>query len=75
MEKPRSAGKATDVEDIELIRKMADRYADGETARVLNKLNRLQERACTAVNRVSPMCGENTESQADVLTLNEDRRS
>ena len=41
MEKPRSAvGKATDVEDVELIRKMADRYADGETARVLNRLNR-----------------------------------
>ena len=41
MEKPRSAvGKATAVEDVELIRKMADRYADGETARVLNRLNR-----------------------------------
>jgi DNA invertase Pin-like site-specific DNA recombinase len=41
MEKPRSAvGKATAIEDIELIRKMADRYADGETARVLNRLNR-----------------------------------
>jgi len=41
MEKPRSpVGKATDLEDIELIRKMADRYDDGEIARVLNKLNR-----------------------------------
>jgi DNA invertase Pin-like site-specific DNA recombinase len=41
MEKPRSSvGKATDVEDIELIRKMAGCYADGETARVLNRLNR-----------------------------------
>jgi DNA invertase Pin-like site-specific DNA recombinase len=41
MEKPRSAvGKATDVEDIELIRKMADHYDDGETARVLNRLSR-----------------------------------
>src|SRR3989441_9696518 len=41
MEKPRSAvGKATDVEDIDLIRKMADRYEDGEIARVLNKMNR-----------------------------------
>jgi hypothetical protein len=41
MEKPRSpVGKATDVEDVELIRKMADRYDDGEIARVLNKLNR-----------------------------------
>ena len=41
MEKPRSpVGKATDLEDIELIRKMADRYEDGEIARVLNKLNR-----------------------------------
>jgi DNA invertase Pin-like site-specific DNA recombinase len=41
MEKPRSGvGKATDIEDVELIRKMADRYDDGEIARVLNKLNR-----------------------------------
>jgi hypothetical protein len=41
MEKPRSpVGKATDVEDVELIRRMADRYDDGEIARVLNKLNR-----------------------------------
>ena len=41
MEKPRSpVGKATDVEDIDLIRKMADRYEDGEIARVLNKMNR-----------------------------------
>src|SRR5215813_9626863 len=31
---------ATAVEDVELIRKMADRYGDGETARVLNRLNR-----------------------------------
>jgi DNA invertase Pin-like site-specific DNA recombinase len=41
MEKPRSAvGKTTELEDVELIRKMADRYDDGEIARVLNKLNR-----------------------------------
>jgi len=41
MEKPRSpVGKATELEDVELIRKMADRYDDGEIARVLNKLNR-----------------------------------
>jgi hypothetical protein len=41
MEKPRAAvGKATDVEDVEVIRRMADRYDDGEIARVLNKLNR-----------------------------------
>jgi DNA invertase Pin-like site-specific DNA recombinase len=41
MEKPRSpVGKATDIEDVELIGKMADRYEDGEIARVLNKLNR-----------------------------------
>jgi len=41
MEKPRSpVGKATDIEDVELIGKMADRYDDGEIARVLNKLNR-----------------------------------
>jgi hypothetical protein len=41
MEKPRSpVGKATDIEDVELIRKMAHRYEDGEIARVLNKLNR-----------------------------------
>jgi hypothetical protein len=41
MEKPRSgAGKVTDIQDIDLIRKMADRYEDGEIARVLNKLNR-----------------------------------
>ncbi len=41
MDKPRSGvGKATDNEDVELIRKMADRYEDGEIARVLNKLNR-----------------------------------
>ena len=40
-EKPRSAvGKATDLEDVELIRKMAGRYDDGEIARVLNKLSR-----------------------------------
>jgi len=41
MEKPRSpVGKATHVADVELIGKMADRYDDGEIARVLNKLNR-----------------------------------
>ena len=41
MEKPQSpVGKATDLEDVELIRKMAQRYDDGEIARVLNKLNR-----------------------------------
>ena len=41
MEKPRCpVGKATELEDVELIRKMADRYDDGEIARVLNKLNR-----------------------------------
>jgi DNA invertase Pin-like site-specific DNA recombinase len=41
MDKPRSGvGKATDNEDVELVRKMADRYEDGEIARVLNKLNR-----------------------------------
>src|SRR5437667_6867549 len=41
VEKPRSpVGKSTDVEDVELIRKLADRYDDGEIARVLNRLNR-----------------------------------
>jgi hypothetical protein len=41
MEKPRSpVGKATGIEDVELIRKMANRYDDGEIARVLNKMNR-----------------------------------
>ena len=41
MDKPRSGvGKATDNEDVELVRKMADRYEDGEIARVLNRLNR-----------------------------------
>jgi hypothetical protein len=41
MEKPRSGiGKATEIEDVELIRRMADRYDDGEIARVLNKSNR-----------------------------------
>ena len=41
MEKPRSGvGKATDIEDVDLILKMADRYEDGEIARVLNKLKR-----------------------------------
>ncbi len=35
MEKPRCpVGKATELEDVELIRKMADRYDDGEIARV-----------------------------------------
>jgi len=73
MEKPRSAvGKATDVEDIDLIRKMADRYEDGEIARVLNKMNGAQERACPGVNRASPTCGGNTESQVDVLAMNAD---
>jgi len=34
MDKPRSGvGKATDNEDVEIIRKMADRYEDGEIAR------------------------------------------
>jgi hypothetical protein len=38
MEKPRSpVGKTTDIEDVELIRKMADRYDDGEIARVLTR--------------------------------------
>ena len=41
MEKPRSGvGQTTTIEDLELIRKMADRYDDGEIARVLNKLKR-----------------------------------
>jgi DNA invertase Pin-like site-specific DNA recombinase len=41
MDKPRSGvGKATDIQDIDLIRKMADRYEDGEIARVLNKQKR-----------------------------------
>jgi hypothetical protein len=41
MEKPRSGvGRETDIQDIELIRKMADRYEDSEIARVLNKLSR-----------------------------------
>ena len=41
MDKPRSGvGKTTDIKDVELIRKMADRYDDGEIARVLNKLKR-----------------------------------
>ncbi len=41
MDKPRSGvGRATDIEDVELIRKMADRYEDSEIARVLNKLKR-----------------------------------
>ena len=41
MDKPRSGvGRTTDIQDVELIRKMADRYEDGEIARVLNKLNR-----------------------------------
>jgi len=41
MEKPRSGiGKTTDIEDVDLILKMAARYEDGEIARVLNKLKR-----------------------------------
>jgi hypothetical protein len=41
MDKPRSGvGRTTDVADVALIRKMADRYEDGEIARVLNKLKR-----------------------------------
>jgi len=39
--KTRSPLASDDVEDIELIRKMADRYADGETARVLNNFREL----------------------------------
>jgi hypothetical protein len=41
MEKPRSGvGRKTDIQDVDLILKMAARYEDGEIARVLNKLNR-----------------------------------
>jgi hypothetical protein len=41
MDKPMSTvGKTTDVQDVELIRKMADLYDDAEIARVLNKLKR-----------------------------------
>ncbi|HEX9782103.1 MAG TPA: recombinase family protein [Opitutaceae bacterium] len=41
MDKPRSGvGRKTDIADVELIREMADRYEDGEIARVLNKLKR-----------------------------------
>jgi hypothetical protein len=41
MPKPRSgAGQATALEDLELIRRMAERYGDDEIARVLNKLGR-----------------------------------
>jgi hypothetical protein len=41
MDKPRSGvGQTTDVADVALIRAMADRYEDGEIARVLNKLKR-----------------------------------
>jgi hypothetical protein len=38
-------GKATDIQDVDLIRKMADRYEDGEVARVLNKLRDLRDAA------------------------------
>lgn len=41
MEKPRSGvGRATDIQDVDLICKMAVHYEDGEIARVLNKLKR-----------------------------------
>ena len=41
MEKPRSGvGRTTDIQDVDLILKMAVRYEDDEIARVLNKLNR-----------------------------------
>jgi DNA invertase Pin-like site-specific DNA recombinase len=41
MIKPRSgAGRKTNLDDVELIKKMAGRYDDGEIARVLNKLKR-----------------------------------
>ena len=41
MEKPRSGvGRATSMEDLEVIRRMAVRYGDDEIARVLNKLGR-----------------------------------
>jgi len=41
MPKPRSGvGQATALEDLELIRRMAERYGDDEIARVLNKLGR-----------------------------------
>jgi len=57
MLKPRSwVGQATALEDLELIRRMAERYGDDEIARVLNKLGRRtgkdkrwnQERVATA---------------------------
>jgi hypothetical protein len=41
MEKPRSAaGRSTEIENVEIIRKMAPRHDDGEIAGVLNKLSR-----------------------------------
>ena len=41
MQKPRSGvGRQTSMEDIELIRRMAVRYGDGQIAAVLNKLDR-----------------------------------
>lgn len=41
MDKPSSpVGRKTAVEDLELIRRMAERYGDDEIARVLNKLGR-----------------------------------
>ncbi|MFQ5505401.1 MAG: recombinase family protein [Planctomycetota bacterium] len=41
MAKPRSGvGRKTDLEDLEIIRRMAERYGDDEIARVLTKLGR-----------------------------------
>ena len=61
MEKPRSGvGKTTDIQDIDLIRKMADRYEDGEIARVLNKLKRRTGKGlCWSRSRVASVRKKN----------------
>jgi len=83
MAKPLSAtAQKTALEDVELIRRMADRYGDDEIARVLNKLGRTtgkglrwnMSRVASARKTHGISAPDAAAKDADILALNEAAR-
>ena len=83
MLKPQSGkGQKTNLEDLEIIRKMGIRYGDDEIARVLNKLGRRtgkgnrwnEHRVKTARKRYDIPGQQRRQSGADILTIGEAAR-
>lgn len=83
MPKPASGvGKKTELEDLEIIRKMASRYGDDEIARVLTNLSRktatgkrwTEQRVKTARVRYSIAGQKRTQADPEILTRNEAAR-